>query len=223
MQDGHVVFEASCLGSGAEPIALVGNGRVLLAATAHGSIMTVAWPTNTPCVLQSGQQMCYRDPNQLHEGAATNLAGSSSSSSSNNDNSLIARVHYTPGVAELRAACSSSGVGGPPPLVAALAPPAHETLDANAQLSHTSAATTPRDWTGVEQSAFSPLSRVDDANSRSAANAEGGKDHVAVQELRLHGGRITAMRVLHEAGLVITAGCAVMLLHVMCVHTYAHP
>jgi hypothetical protein len=45
-QDGRLAFEVSGLGSDSAPMALTGDGRVLLAATSRGSIISVGWPRN---------------------------------------------------------------------------------------------------------------------------------------------------------------------------------
>eukprot|EP00878_Enallax_costatus_P010135 GHUV01010580.1.p1 GENE.GHUV01010580.1~~GHUV01010580.1.p1 ORF type:complete len:1050 (+),score=361.27 GHUV01010580.1:412-3561(+) len=57
LQDGHLAFEVAGLGHDASPMALTGDGRVLLAGTSRGSVISIPWPKDPQAAGEQQQQM----------------------------------------------------------------------------------------------------------------------------------------------------------------------
>jgi hypothetical protein len=214
VQDGRLVYEASGLAQDCCPLAMTGDGRVALAATSTGSIISIGWPqrpepsgtspSGTTDLVDADGFLSFSGAAQLtpasprvsspssklrpgayqhlsvHVGAASSGLSPRDRATKTTDSAITPRmqVHAAGGAAHGHTGAAAGHAGSKAAAAAAGAPGAH---------GHVS-----RPGTG----ASSVPSGADDSSS-----PVGPGRH----EYRLHAGRITAVKILHHAGILFTA------------------
>jgi len=208
LQGGQLVYEASGLAQDCCPMALTGDGRVVLAATSTGSVISIGWPKHP------------EEDSQHHQGDVTDLGFGSISGAAQpasvpriNKVALHAAGAYrhlsvqvdAAGGSSPRDTNSKSGSStprGPATGAAALPVPGP---------AGTKSGVAGRNKGSVLQQ---PQARPGTSSSsdQEQGPADGGSHALAPgrHEYRLHTTRVTAMKVLHHAGIMFTARSALV-------------
>eukprot|EP00879_Flechtneria_rotunda_P002831 GHRR01003044.1.p1 GENE.GHRR01003044.1~~GHRR01003044.1.p1 ORF type:complete len:947 (+),score=451.86 GHRR01003044.1:130-2841(+) len=220
LQGGQLKYEISGLGHDASPMALTGDGRVLLVATSKGSVISVGWPKDpeeaghhrTPQLkkLAQQQQQQYNGPASpvmRKQGNLSVQVGAALGSPTGESNSAVApggmarpaargrQSPRTPFGDSADSAAHQQQQRGP-----------IDSIDPTRPVTPTSppkAGTGPPGSPGAGSFASSGVS---DGAATAGCGAVGGEASVpGMKEYRLHGARITAIKVLHSAGVMFTA------------------
>eukprot|EP00775_Hariotina_reticulata_P011301 gene11301-11451_t len=249
IQDGRLAFEVSGLGCDSSPMALTGDGRVLLAATSRGSIISVGWPKDPASSEQLLPSVGFNtaaagnvaDPNQQRQMAEDQAPPAVEAAAHAGKHNRL-RVHIELG--EVDGAASSMAGGKVPGATGFCGAGSPGSPCARASM-YGSAAGTPTSsskagstrmsafnkgklqhlqlpellatdasmpgspcgigWSAagspITQSAFTASAAGVGASSGAAAAGCG----TGMMEHRLHGARVTAMKILHTAGAVFSA------------------
>uniref|UniRef100_A0A383W626 Uncharacterized protein n=1 Tax=Tetradesmus obliquus TaxID=3088 RepID=A0A383W626_TETOB len=266
IQDGQLAYELAGLGNDASPMAITGDGRVVLACTNTGSIISIAWPKDPEAAGRRQQE------EQQQSRAASNGAVLADTAAGMEDAHGAAGSHAAQAMKHLSVQVGSGPLLSPRAsgYAAAAAKTPGSTLSARtphtAKTPHGAAASarTPGSWRAANSPSFAaanhhpgsdpqqphqhhqqlqvvldapgtpadsadayseltspgplspgPLSHAPASPSRSsrawpaaeegAAAAAVTPGHGRMKEYRLHSSRITAIKVLHTAGVVFTA------------------
>lgn len=265
LQDGQLAYELAGLGNDASPMAITGDGRVVLACTNRGSIISIAWPKDPEAAGRRQQE------EQQQSRAASNGAMPADTAAGMEDVHAAAGSHAAQAMKHLSVQVGSGPLLSPRASgYAAAAKTPGSSLSARtphtAKTPHGAAASarTPGSWRAANSPSFAaathhpgsdpqqrqhhqqqlhvvldtpgtpadqanayseltspgplspgPLSHPPASPSRSirawpaaeegAAAAAVTPGHGRMKEYRLHSSRITAIKVLHTAGVVFTA------------------
>ncbi|WIA33170.1 hypothetical protein OEZ86_006317 [Tetradesmus obliquus] len=265
IQDGQLAYELAGLGNDASPMAITGDGRVVLACTNRGSIISIAWPKDPEAAGRRQQE------EQQQSRAASNGAVLADTAAGMEDAHGAVGSHAAQAMKHLSVQVGSGPLLSPRASgYAAAAKTPGSTLSARtphtAKTPHGAAASarTPGSWRAANSPSFAaanhhpgsdpqqphqhhqqlqvvldapgtpadsadayselaspgpllpgPLSHAPASPSRSsrawpaaeegAAAAAVTPGHGRMKEYRLHSSRITAIKVLHTAGVVFTA------------------
>jgi hypothetical protein len=264
LQDGQLAYELAGLGNDASPMAITGDGRVVLACTNRGSIISIAWPKDPEAAGRRQQEeqqqsrtvssnsMLAADPAVGIEDATADTSGHAGQAMRHLSVQIGAGPLLSPGSSGLTTAAKTPGsalsartphTAKTPHRAAAAArtPGSCRALSSPSLAAANNASTDPQQPQQHQQlqvvlespgtptdssDAYSvptspgpmspgPLSHGPASPSRSSrawpaadqgnAAAAVTPGHVTMKEYRLHSSRITAIKVLHTAGVVFTA------------------
>lgn len=191
-QDGQLVYEAAGLAQDCCPIAMTGDGRVALAATSSGSVISIGWPRHPEV---SAAARADADPGDADFDGMLSFSGAARPG-------LASPGASKPGAAQYKHLFVQVGAAN------ALSPrDRHATSGDSAPRNAAcvgmhSPARVAQGQAGSSHAA--PKGSMAGSGDNSGQGAEGGLGP-GWHEYRLHVGRITAIKVLHHAGIMFTA------------------
>lgn len=233
LQGGQLVYEVSGLGNDASPMALTADGRVLLAGTSRGSVISIPWPKDPAAAGQQQLQAARGDAGAQSMGGfaamqADNMQGSKHSNvvgtaapiNAQQQNLHAGLLKHLTVQVESGSSGFSSPRGSaivsdsktpkmPADSLSAKSPRACKTPHSARTPSKQAASTdSPPLSSFGQQQQQQGQSGVEQRPSQAIANGEGGDaagSHQGFKEYRMHSARITAIKVLHTAGVMFTA------------------
>lgn len=174
LQEGQLVYEASGLPHDCCPIAMTGDGRVVLAATSSGSITSIGWPKQPELSTDAGE----------HSGVPADDLSST-------------------------AGAVKAAQAPPPPVKLDLHGAGAAFKQLSVQVDAANTHQSPR-GSSIQSGSSTARQRAADPNGRAAqpqasnTGTEGNRGP-GRHEYRLHASRITAIKILHHAGVMFTA------------------
>lgn len=221
------MFEVAGLGTDASPMALTGDGRVLLAGTNRGSVISIPWPKDPEGVGQQQQQLreaaglAAASQQDYVQGFLLDDARSPPMPSGPH-----AYVHAglmkhlsvqveTGGAVSPRSSAMTPGsaAGKTPGTVPAARTPQSTKTPHGHNAGRTSATSSPshahngqqQGLSGAHQEQQHQQDAALQSDDVSAGSNAATQSHQGFKEYRLHAARITAIKVLHTSGLMFTA------------------
>lgn len=209
LQDGQLVYEAAGLPSDCCPIAMTGDGRVVLAATCAGAVISLGWPKHPGAAADSAASTA---PDDAYDGMDFSLSGCTPKPP------YLGGTPGSPGGLKLQAAGAYKHLSVQVDAASSSVSPrggansSSKSAGSTPSNSNTQAGTPDAQGRGVHgKGAGQSHGKSSSGCGGSSGTACGGADSKGAlqgrHEYRLHASRITAIKVLHHAGVMFTARC----------------
>jgi hypothetical protein len=191
LQGGQLVYEATGLPADCCPIAMTGDGRVVLAATSTGSIISLGWPQHPEPPAAAAQ---FDEEDLDFDGLGLSFSGAARSPGA--PQAVGGRLGSGPGFKNLSVQVGSAAAGASPRNHSGKSTP-------RVQLQGAGGVHSP----GQAQAAQAAQGQSSTPAAPKAGHrgADCGASGSGRHEYQLHATRITAIKILHHAGIMFTA------------------